>query len=246
MEKIGNNTHEIGKSNQKRRDGKMPNEIKTIITKKFRIKVNSYLLRTGSSYLLIDSGFSSMRSSLEKELKSAGCNPGNLKLIVLTHGDFDHTGNAAYFRKKFDTKIAMHCSDSGIVEHGDMFRNRKKVNFLIKLITNKLLGLNKSDRFKPDFCIEDGYDFSEFGFEAKVLHLPGHSKGSIGILTADGDLFCGDLLTNMDKPAPNSLIDDSTELETSIEKLKHLPIKTVYPGHGKPFQMELFMNEEVK
>jgi hydroxyacylglutathione hydrolase len=32
----------------------------------------------------------------------------NLKAIVLTHGDFDHSGNASYLGKKFGTKMAMH------------------------------------------------------------------------------------------------------------------------------------------
>ena len=39
---------------------------------------------------------------------TAGCKLGSLKLIVLTHGDFDHTGNAAYLRHKYAIKIAMH------------------------------------------------------------------------------------------------------------------------------------------
>ena len=214
-------------------------EIKTIVTRKFRIQVNSYLLRTGSTYILIDSGFSSMRRYLEKEIEDTGCSPGNLSLIVLTHGDFDHSGNAAFLRRKFNTKIAMHPSDSGIVEHGDMFWGRKKVNFLIRLVTNTVLGLNKSDRFIPDFHIQEGYDFSAHGFQATALHLPGHSKGSMGILTGDGHLFCGDLFTNMGKPAPNSLVDNSGELHASVEKLKHFPVKTVYPGHGEPFPIEL-------
>jgi glyoxylase-like metal-dependent hydrolase (beta-lactamase superfamily II) len=55
--------------------------------------------------------------------------------------------------------------------------------------------------FKPDLYIDEGYDFSGYGFDAKVLELPGHSKGSIGTLMTSGDLFCGDLLVNTDKPA---------------------------------------------
>jgi len=62
--------------------------------------VNCYLIETDTGYILIDTGGSNKRTDLEKELESAGCQPGNLKLIVLTHGDFDHTGNAAYLRKK--------------------------------------------------------------------------------------------------------------------------------------------------
>lgn len=219
----------------------MPTEIKTIsFTNKLRIRVNCYLMKTGGAYILIDTGFSSKRTDLEKELESAGCKPGNLKLIVLTHGDFDHTGNAAYLRKKFGAKVAMHYDDSGMVERGDMFWNRKKGNILIRIIAPILSGFGKSERFRPDLFIEDGYDLSGYGFDAKVLHIPGHSKGSIGILTAGGDLFCGDLLTNEDKPVLNSIMDDSAAANASIEKLKSLEISTIYPGHGRPFPMSSF------
>ena len=54
----------------------------------------------------------------------------------------------------------------------------------------------------------EGDDLSGYGFEAKVLHLPGHSKGSIGLLAADGSLFSGDLLENRGKPGITSLMDD--------------------------------------
>src|SRR5512139_3425317 len=63
--------------------------------------VNCYLITTGTGYLLIDTGSSNQRAELEQALESAGCSPGDLKLIVLTHGDFDHTGNAVHLREKF-------------------------------------------------------------------------------------------------------------------------------------------------
>jgi hydroxyacylglutathione hydrolase len=69
-----------------------------------------------------------------------------------------------------------------------------------------LFRFSKSHRFRPDFYVEEGDDFSEYGFDAQVLLIRGHSKGSIGILTAGGDLFCGDLLENLKKPATNSII----------------------------------------
>ena len=216
-------------------------EIKTITAHFiFNNYVNCYLVRTGDGYILIDTGMPNKRRVIEKELESAGCQPGNLKLIVLTHGDFDHTGNAAYLRKKFNTRIAMHFSDSGMAELGDMFWNRKNPNMVIRIIFDLFFGLSKSDRFNADLYIEDGYDFSGYGFDAKVLQLPGHSKGSIGILTADGNLFCGDLLANINKPKIFSIIDDSTSANASIEKLKSLKINTVYPGHGKSFPMSSF------
>ena len=216
-------------------------EIKIISTHFiFNNYVNCYLVKTGDGYILIDTGMPNKRGIIEKELENAGCQPGDLKLIVLTHGDFDHTGNAAYFREKFDTKVAMHYGDSGMAERGDMFWNRKNPNIFIKIIFGLFFRLRKSDRFNPDLYIEDGYDFSGYGFDAKVIHLPGHSKGSIEILTADGNLFCGDLLTNINKPKIFSIIDDSTAANASIEKIKSLKINTVYPGHGKPFSMSSF------
>ncbi len=205
--------------------------------------VYCYLIKTDTGYILIDTGCSNRRTDLEKELESAGCKPGNLKVIVLTHGDFDHTGNAAYLRKKFGTKVAMHSDDSGIVEQGNMFWNREKSNILIRMIAPILSGFGKSERFKPDSYIRDGDDLSEYGFDAKVIHTPGHSKGSIGILTADGDLFCGDLLENIHKPSLNSIMDDLTAVYASIEKLNKFSIKAVYPGHGKPFPMEAFIKD---
>ena len=202
--------------------------------------VNCYLVGTDTGYILIDTGGSNKRTDLEEELENAGCEPGDLKLIVLTHGDFDHAGNAAYLRKKLGTRIAMHNDDSGMVERGDLFHNRRRGNILIRMIVSILFGFGKSERFVPDLYVEDGHDLSGYGFDAKVLSIPGHSKGSIGILTAGGDLFCGDLLINSDKPVLNSIMDDPAAANASIEKMKSLRMNTVYPGHGKPFPMGLF------
>jgi hydroxyacylglutathione hydrolase len=220
----------------------MPTEIGTIsLSLPFGLgKVNCYLVKTDTGYILIDTGSSNKRTALSRELEKAGCHPGNLKLIVITHGDFDHTGNAAHLREKYRAKIAMHYGDSGMVERGDMFWNRKKGNVLIRVASSMLFRFGKSDRFIPDLYVEDGYDFSEYGLNARVFHIPGHSKGSLGVLTGDGDLFCGDLLVNGDKPSLNSIIDNPAEADASIEKLKRSAINTVYPGHGNPFQMTEF------
>ena len=205
--------------------------------------VNSYLVRSDSGFFLIDTGGSNKRQELVSKLERAGCKSGNLKLIILTHGDFDHTGNAAYLRDKFETKIAMHSDDSGMAEHGDMFWNRNKPNFLIKLLTPLLFRFPKTDHFIADVFIEEGFEFTEYGFDAEVLSIPGHSKGSIGILTSGGDLFCGDLLENTTKPALNSIMDDVETANASVENLKKYQINTVYPGHGTPFLMDEFLGK---
>ena len=217
----------------------MTTEIRTItLSLPYRMgRVNCYLIKTDTGYILIDTGCSSGRAELETELQNAGCQPGSLKLIILTHGDFDHTGNAAYIGEKFGARTAMHRDDAGMVERGNMLWNRGKRNFIIRMMAPILFGFGKANRFTPDLYLEDGDDLSEYGLNAKVIHIPGHSKGSIGILTADGDLVCGDLLENTDRPGLNSIMDDVAAADASVTRLGELNIGTVYPGHGDPFQI---------
>jgi hydroxyacylglutathione hydrolase len=198
-------------------------------------RVNSYLLEAASGFVLIDTGNSSNRKALLQELEKAGCIPGKLKLILLTHGDFDHTGNAAYLRSLYGSPVAMHAGDSPMGEIGDLFANRKKPNRLIRALIPLFTGFGKTERFSPNISLGDGEDLSSYGIDAKILSLPGHSSGSIGVLTAGKELFCGDLLENTKKPAPNSLVDDADALAASIQRLYELEIGMVYPGHGKPF-----------
>jgi hydroxyacylglutathione hydrolase len=209
--------------------------------------VNCYLLRAGTGYVLVDTGFASDRAGLERELDEAGCRPGDLRLIVMTHGDLDHTGNGAYLRGKYHAKIAMHRDEFAVTENGDGTLSRRKMPLprrVFSRVTIKVLALlirpGKFERFRPDLAVDDGYDLAGYGLDAKVLHLPGHSRGSIGILTADGDLFCGDLLWNMRGPDTHTIVDDPAELKASVERLKSLGVGMIYPGHGKPFRLESF------
>jgi glyoxylase-like metal-dependent hydrolase (beta-lactamase superfamily II) len=200
--------------------------------------VNCYLIETVVGYVLIDTGASNQRVALERELKSAGCNPGHLKLILLTHGDFDHIGNAAYLRDLFGADIAIHRDDAGMAKRGDMFWNRQSGNALIRWMAPILFRFGKSNRFEADLFVDEGYDLSGYGFAAKVVAIPGHSKGSIAVLKTGGDLFCGDLFDNTEKPVLNSIMDDHTAALDSVEKLGRLLVRTVYPGHGKPFLID--------
>ena len=199
--------------------------------------VNCYLLQVETGFILIDTGNSSNRKALLQELEKTGCQPGLLKLVILTHGDFDHTGNAANLRSSRGARLAMHPGDVDMVEKGDMFANRKKPNWLIQALIPLFTGFGKSERFTPDVFLQDGDDLNGYGVYARILSLPGHSKGSIGILTRDLDLFCGDLLENTKSPSMTSLVDESETLHASVNRLRELGNLTIYPGHGKPFKL---------
>jgi hydroxyacylglutathione hydrolase len=215
--------------------------------------VNCYLIKTNDGFILVDSGMLNNLSDLEKVLTEAGCKPGNLRLIIFTHGDIDHTSNGAYLREKYQTRLAMHPGDATMVENGAM-RPKRKVKSLFLRIMHLLMrisgGTNKMvaefDRFKPDLTLEEGQSLEAYGFDGTVLHLPGHTKGSIGILTSHGELLSGDLLENRGGPHPTMIVDDEIELAASLERLSKLGITTVFPGHGKPFPWEQYVKQYLK
>jgi glyoxylase-like metal-dependent hydrolase (beta-lactamase superfamily II) len=219
----------------------MPRIKSITLTMPYRLgTVNCYLVKTAGGFVLVDTGTSNRRTELESELSRIGCEPGDLTLIVLTHGDFDHTGNVAYLREEYGTRIAMHRADTLMAEQGDMSCNRTSGKVYLKLLAPVMFGFSKSHRFRPDLYLEEGDDLSEYGFGAQVLSIPGHSKGSIGLLTRTGDLLCGDLLENTKTPAINSIMDDQAACQASLTKLQSCDINTVYPGHGRPFPMDSF------
>ena len=236
----------------------MPQDIKAINLG----GVNCFLAKAGDGFVLIDTGFKARRAQLERELERAGCRPGDLKLVVLTHGDVDHAGNCAYLRGKYGAKIAIHRGDAGMVERGDMSWNRKarpdRISIPFRAViffVGRFSGSGDFDVFSPDVILEDGDDLSEYGFDAAVLHLPGHSTGSIGILVPGGQpspgspgttgrsLLCGDLLINVTRPGAHFMINDLADFNASLEKLRGLDIETVYPSHGRPFPMASFLKE---
>jgi glyoxylase-like metal-dependent hydrolase (beta-lactamase superfamily II) len=54
--------------------------------------VSAYLVGAEGGFVLIDTGLASQWEKLEGKLQAEGCLPGKLKLVAITHGDFDHTG----------------------------------------------------------------------------------------------------------------------------------------------------------
>lgn len=205
--------------------------------------VNSYLVKNGKDFFLIDTGLSMKCAELVRLLIEQDVRPNDIKLVILTHGDFDHTGNGAYFQQS-GAKIAIHKSDADMCRTGKSISNRKRKGSFFSKILHKimfnvlfpiLMKKHPFETFEPDIILSDGEDLSKYGFEAKVIHLPGHTKGSIGLLTPEHNLFSGDTLNNRKRPETAHIIEDEEAFAASLEKIRKLDINTVYPGHGKPF-----------
>ena len=210
--------------------------------------VNAFLIDVKSGFILIDTGTADKWPELEQQLLSSGCLPDKLKLVAITHGDFDHTGNCAVLQEKYKAKIAMHASDSDMAESGKQNeRAVRSLRFRAVRVVRKITGIFKKKAkesgssfktFKPDLYLHDGQDLKEYGFDARVHHIPGHTGGSIVILTKKGDLFAGDMYTNLSKPDISPYVENFTDLKNSLKKVKALKAVKIYPGHGKPFSAD--------
>lgn len=203
--------------------------------------VNSYLLAGDDGYVLVDTGKPEKRVALDARLTAAGCGSGDLRLIVITHGDYDHAGNAAFLREKHGCTIAMHRSDAGRVMKADwrLGMKPKPDKFpLVFRMASRFIRPGRFDTFRPDLYLEDGQTLDDFGLDATILHLPGHTRGSLGVLTSAGDLFCGDLMDSMmGRPSLQFFINDMDAAQASLARLREFEIGTVYPGHGAPFTL---------
>jgi hydroxyacylglutathione hydrolase len=201
--------------------------------------VNAYLVRADDRFVLIDTGVPDTWDKLEAALKAAGCLPDRLRLVVITHGDFDHTGSCAKLQERYGARIAMHEADAPMAETGvPLEREVSRLGRFLVWVNRRGKKRPEFETFEPDVSLTDGQSLAVYGVDATVVHLPGHTPGSIAVLMSDGDMFVGDTLSNMFKPGMSPFVSDRTLLRGSIDRLKGMKLETVYPGHGKPFPAE--------
>lgn len=180
--------------------------------------------------ILIDTG---RKKYCEKILEK--CKEFHVSLIVFTHGHMDHCQNAAYLANALHIPIAMNKKDMNLIPD-----NRKQYLLAKTLLGKIVLSISLSsfekdslEVFEPILYLKNGDDLSEYGIAAKVVELPGHTKGSIGIEIED-NLFVGDALMNMFYPTVSMLYVDEQEMISSAKYISELGEKTIYFGHGKP------------
>jgi hydroxyacylglutathione hydrolase len=206
--------------------------------------VNAFLLPAGEGFVLIDSGLPKDWPLLEQKLVAAGALPDRLKLLIITHGDWDHTGNCLNLRRRYHTAIAMHPGDVPLVRDG--FQPKREIRPLLFKVLFAVMRLRRKSQeaegFSPDLLLSDGQRLDQYGLAAEVMHIPGHTKGSIAVITDDGELFPGDTVTNRNRPDYASFIEDRAELKASIARVQALKVTTVYPGHGRRFGREELLN----
>ena len=192
--------------------------------------VNCYIVADNGKAILIDTGRKKYR---EKILEK--CKEFHVSLIVLTHGHMDHCQNAAYLANALQIPIAMSEKDMDLIPD-----NRKQSlsakTFLGKIVLSASLSSFEKDSlemFEPTIYLKNDDDLSGYGIDAKIVGLPGHTKGSIGV-KIDDNLFVGDALMNMFYPTISMLYTDEREMLKSAKYISELGAQTIYFGHGRP------------
>lgn len=192
--------------------------------------VNCYIVADNDRAILIDTGRKKYREKILEE-----CKEFHVSLIVLTHGHMDHCQNAAYLANALHIPIAMNKKDMNLIP------DNTKQSLLAKTLLGKIVlsvSLNSFEKdsleeFQPTIYLKNGDNLSDYGVDARVVELPGHTKGSIGI-EVENNLFVGDALMNMFYPTISMLYADEQEMLSSAKYIGELGDKTIYFGHGKP------------
>lgn len=198
---------------------------------------NCYLVTDGGQAILVDTA-----SGQNLDQVMAECDEYTLKLIVLTHVHFDHAENAAALSARYGVPVAIHRKDEELFDSFD--KQPLKSSGLVGCVVlgMSLKVLRNTTVARPDnlIYVEEGDDLNAYGFNAKVIELPGHTLGSIGLDVEGRHLLVGDALDNWIRPGTGHLFYDKEATRKSAEKIRALGDRTIYYGHGKPTPNGLF------
>jgi hydroxyacylglutathione hydrolase len=182
------------------------------------LEVNCYILADEATReaVVIDPG-----GDEDEILDILNRNNFQLKLIIDTHGHFDHVDANQPLKDATGAKIAIHKLDAPALS-----RPSQEALFFTG---------NRVRLSQPDILLKEG-DVLTFGqYRLKVLHTPGHTPGGISLILEDhpyvyvGDLLFAGSIGRTDFPG-----GDFDALINAV-RTKIFPLGdnyTVYPGHG--------------
>lgn len=186
--------------------------------------VNVFIISDGGCSILVDTGMEKNRYSLLKKAREK-----NVRLLVLTHCHPDHAENAAYLSKELNIPVAMGEGDVKLIKNQDAE----------KMVARDLIGKEilhsggTIPEFIPSVLLKEGDSLLPYGVNARIVELPGHTAGSIGIDVEGKYLIVGDALMNMMHPSLPHIYGDYDKMIDSARKIEMLGERTIYFGHGR-------------
>lgn len=198
-------------------------------------RCNIWHVRGRDCDLLLDSGMGVV--SLRRQIAVLAERP---LVAVASHAHFDHIGNHHEFADR-----AIHRAEADILAKPTRPATLADLYVSDEIFTTLPPGDYDSRRYDvvpaPATRVLDDGDTIDLGDRRfEVMHLPGHSPGSIALWEkATGILFSGDVV--YDGP----LIDDCYHSDVgdylaSMERLRRLPVRAVHGGHFPSFGPERF------
>ncbi|MBI9075687.1 MAG: MBL fold metallo-hydrolase [Desulfatibacillum sp.] len=206
---------------------------------------NSWLLKGKQGYLLVDSGVPSKHRGLFNQLRALKISPEQIRLAVATHVHFDHVGNLAALVKRCGCPVVVHEAEADNLEQGRWDLPGGTIPFtkgVVKLgrrFPALTARVTRYEAVKPDMRVSAPMSLEPWGFEASILPTPGHTEGSLSVLTHDGHAMVGDLAYNeipfLYKSRVPPFGNDVDTLKKSWALLLENGVRTVCPGHGAAF-----------
>jgi metallo-beta-lactamase class B len=125
----------------------------------------AYLVDTGEGILLIDTGYPTAHFQTQASIREAGFDPVEVRLILHTHGHFDHFGATGEIVRMSGAKTWLGAADAR------MFRERPE------LALTDLGWYAKVPLFQPDGELSDGDRIVLGDTCIRAVATPGHSDG---------------------------------------------------------------------
>jgi len=204
------------------------------ITQVLSGRCNVFLLSNGKTNILIDTSTKSNQKKLFKQLNNSKIK--NIDYLILTHTHFDHATNTHAIKNEFGSRIIVHSSENDLLETGRAILP-KGTNFITKnlvlFIGNRIAHKFDFTPSKADIIIDYYYSLKDIGFNAYLLHTPGHSVGSTSLIIDNEIAIVGDALFGIFRGSIfPPFADDTKELIKSWGKLLDTGCSIFLPSHG--------------
>ncbi|MHA1552626.1 MAG: MBL fold metallo-hydrolase, partial [Candidatus Heimdallarchaeaceae archaeon] len=194
------------------------------------------LLKGKNGYIQMDAGYGWSVKKYLKLLKKNNIKPDEIKLIIVNHAHADHTGGLKKLKEITNAKILVHEDDA------DYLRKGISTDIVPISLFAKLAAMSMPESFKiydpiePDIVIQDEYSLEDFGVKAKVIHTPGHTAGTISLITEKGTAFIGCCAQGLPfklSPGLPALAQDINLVYSSWQRLIDEGVTKAFISHGK-------------